>query len=62
MNSIFSKIAFIVLIFLLLTTIVFAADVTCFEVGWFTLSGEPQCAIACTDGTLFPMSCDADIF
>lgn len=63
MNKITKVIALNLLILLLLTTIVFAADITCFEVGWWNEgTGEPLCGIACSDGTLYQMDCDADIF
>lgn len=37
-------------------------DIECYEVGAWDGHGHPICGIACTDGTLYLMDCEADIF
>jgi hypothetical protein len=55
-----------ILIFLaiLIPSSIFALSITteCFEVGAWDGYGHPICGIACTDGTLYLMDCNADIF
>lgn len=57
-----NKIKNVVMITLFCSTYAWAnTNINCFAVGWFNDGGDPLCAIACSDGTLYPMSCDSDL-
>ena len=58
------KIRSLFLLFLVALPLIAAMpeDVECFIVGGFNDGGGPICGVACTDGTFYPMPCDADIF
>lgn len=57
---------FLLLILAFCSTLVFASDLSCYDVGGWSEGGHPWCGVSCpnADGTadLYIMSCDSDYF
>ncbi len=62
MKTKIKKIFLTIITIVSLSTGLLYADVVCYPIGGFDMTGHEFCGIGCTDNTVYIMPCDADIF